>query len=248
MGNGMTERFNQTLLRMLTTLDENKKADWKSYVSPMVHAYNCTIHTSTGYSPYYLMFGRHPRLAMVALLGLPTHETGSVYHNEYSRKLRERLSKAYTLARENALQSGNNSKRIYDTKARAVKITPGDLVLVRNVTQRGKQKIADKWEDVPYVVLDQPNTDIPVYDVKKDHPKSKRVRRLHRNLLLPLGYVERVTHQQEVLPKQRQEVPKYVIPQRRSESCYSSDDDDSVNVLRRSTRQRKTPNWYVAVS
>jgi len=61
MGNGMTERFNQTLLHMLCTLEEDKKSDWKSYVAPMVHAYNSTIHTSTGYSPYYLMFGRHPR-------------------------------------------------------------------------------------------------------------------------------------------------------------------------------------------
>ncbi|KAH3738536.1 hypothetical protein DPMN_045173, partial [Dreissena polymorpha] len=39
--------------------------------------------------------------------------------------------------------------------------------------QRGAQKIADKWEDVPYVVIDQPNTEIPVYDVKKDQPHSK---------------------------------------------------------------------------
>ena len=39
-GNGSCERFNSTLLRMLATLDEEKKSDWKSYVAPMVQAYN----------------------------------------------------------------------------------------------------------------------------------------------------------------------------------------------------------------
>ena len=42
MGNGMVERFNQTLLNMLGTLENHKKEDWKSYVAPLVHSYNAT--------------------------------------------------------------------------------------------------------------------------------------------------------------------------------------------------------------
>ncbi len=49
MGNGMTERFNSTLLGMLGTLDPKQKKDWKSHVGPVVHVYNCTRHTSTGF-------------------------------------------------------------------------------------------------------------------------------------------------------------------------------------------------------
>lgn len=55
MGNGLCERFNQSLLKMLGTFEEEKKADWKSHVGPLIHAYNVTPHPSTGYSPYYLM-------------------------------------------------------------------------------------------------------------------------------------------------------------------------------------------------
>ena len=49
MGNGMTERFNQTLLNMLGTLEDHQKEDWKSYVAPLVHSYNATRHDSTGF-------------------------------------------------------------------------------------------------------------------------------------------------------------------------------------------------------
>ena len=70
MGNGMVERFNHTLFNMLGTLEDHKKEDWKSYVSPLVHSYNAFRHDSTGYSPYFLMFGRHPTLAVDAYLGL----------------------------------------------------------------------------------------------------------------------------------------------------------------------------------
>ena len=58
-GNGAAERFNATLLSMLGTLTDDKKADWKSYVSSLVHAYNSTRNDSTRHAPFYLMFGRH---------------------------------------------------------------------------------------------------------------------------------------------------------------------------------------------
>ena len=55
-GNGMTERFNRTLLSMLGTLKPEQKANWAVHVPSLVHAYNCSRHESTGFSPYYLIF------------------------------------------------------------------------------------------------------------------------------------------------------------------------------------------------
>ena len=46
MGNDMVERFNQTLLNMLGTLEDHQKEDWKSYVASLVHSYNATRHDS----------------------------------------------------------------------------------------------------------------------------------------------------------------------------------------------------------
>lgn len=52
----------------------------------------------------------------------------------------------------------------------------------------GKHKLADKWEQEPYTVIAQPNEDIPVFTVRKENGEG-RIRTLHRNLLLPVGFL-----------------------------------------------------------
>ncbi|PIK48239.1 hypothetical protein BSL78_14883 [Apostichopus japonicus] len=47
-GNGQCERFNQTLLNLLGTLEDEKKEHWRIHVAPLVHAYNCTRNEATG--------------------------------------------------------------------------------------------------------------------------------------------------------------------------------------------------------
>ena len=99
MGNGMVERFNQTLLNMLGKLENHKKEDWKSYVAPLVHSYNASKHLSTGYFPYFLMFGRHPRLAIDAYLGISWPEESEIVpQDHYATKLKKRLQFAYKVA------------------------------------------------------------------------------------------------------------------------------------------------------
>ena len=185
MGNGQVERFNQTLLKMLGTLEEYQKSDWKAHIPTLVHAYNATIHDSTGYSPYFLMFGRHPRLSIDAFLGLSPDPFSARQQTEYARKLCERLAFAYHAAEKAAKKSSAKHKASYDIKVRHSTLQEGDRFLVKNVGLRGKRKIADRWEKTPYIVKSQPNPDIPVYEVQCDIPRAHKTRMLHRNLLLP---------------------------------------------------------------
>ena len=62
-GNGQVERFNRTLLGMLRTPPKTYKSRWSDHLNKVVYAYNCTRCDSTGYSPFYLLFGRDPPLA-----------------------------------------------------------------------------------------------------------------------------------------------------------------------------------------
>ena len=185
MGNGMVERFNKTLLNMLGTLEESQKSDWKSYVSTMTHAYNAASHYSTGFSPFFLMFGRDSRLAVDAFLALPQDTETVKGHKDYVDRLKQRLATAYETASEEAKKSAGRQKDYYDEKVRHSNLEVGDCVLVEKKGHKGKHKLADLWEHCPYVVIGQPVLDIPVYEVVKENTHKPKPRTLHRNMLLP---------------------------------------------------------------
>lgn len=62
MGNDSTERFNRTLGNTLRSLPPRSKQKWPQMVQTMTFVYNCTVHETTGFAPFYLMFGRILRL------------------------------------------------------------------------------------------------------------------------------------------------------------------------------------------
>ena len=185
-GNGQCERFNSTLCNMLGTLSEEEKSDWKSYLGCMTHAYNCTKHASTTYSPYFLMFGRHPRLPIDVEFGLPKHNCGdNSSKSRYVQKLRRRLNYAYKKASKYSDQQTQKYKCSYDKSIKGPQLQEKDLVLVKVVAHKGRHKLQDKWEPGEYVVIEQPIAGIPVYKVQPVN--GCNIRTLHRNLLLPLG-------------------------------------------------------------
>lgn len=178
----LVERFSRTLLQMLRTLADKEKERWKEHLPQIVHAYNCTRHESTGYSPFYLLYGWHPHLPVDLIFGLVEPMDG-VTPKGYANQWAARMAEAYKISEGNSLQASARGKAQYNRKARGV-LKAGDRVLVRNLGERGGPgKLRSYWEKVVYMVKGQVSNN-PVYVVYPENGNSNKTRTLHRNLLV----------------------------------------------------------------
>ena len=222
--NGQCERFNSTLCNMLGTLSDEEKSDWKSHLGCMTHAYNCTKHASTTYSPYYLMFGRHPRLPIDVAFGLHKPNcSDNCSKSRYIQKLRRRLNYGHKKASKYSSEQAQKYKTSYDKSVKGPQLQVNDLVLVKIVAHKARHKIQDKWESEEYIVIEQPIPGTPVYRVRP--VTGTKVRTLHRNLLLPLG----VKYQPDI-------------------DSDESDSDDSVHVDISHSRSNQPEKAYSQTS
>ena len=188
-GNAGPERFNRTLINMLGTLENNQKADWKKYINALVFAYNNTTHESTGYAPYELMFGRSPKLPIDTMFEeAMTDGQQSKTTQEYIQDLKDRMKTTKEIAEKYIKRSKEKQKFYYDKKVRrGGKLERGDQVLVRILARgEGKHKLADKYEEELYTVIEMVRDELPVYVVEGND--THRIRKLHRNYLFPVDY------------------------------------------------------------
>ena len=184
--NGQVERMNQKIIRMIGKLEQDKKAHWSEHLLEMLSAYNGTGSTVTGYSPYFLLFGRKARMPVdylfPTLRNLP-HQTKM----EVSvAAMQKRLKEAFAVARHLTSQEAAKIRHYYDRKAEAVALQPGDVVMVCTDGFLGKWKVKDWWEDRGFIVESQLEG-WPVYKVRcptTDAKQKPKYQILHRNCLL----------------------------------------------------------------
>lgn len=186
MGNGSVERFNRTLGGMIRALPPDSKVDWPRRLQTLTFMYNCTAHETTGFAPFYLMFGRTPRLPVDILFRSVLSDPAVTCYDRYVVSLREDVKEAMVIARTRATQEKRRHSQLYNRRVKGSRIEVGDRVLVANKKERGKKKVADRWESTVYTVIDV-NHDTHTFKIRDSVSGRERV--VHRNLLLVANFL-----------------------------------------------------------
>jgi len=153
--NGLVERFNGTLKKMLQRMCSERPKDWDRYINALLFAYREVPQRSTGFSPFELMYGREVRGPMQILKELWTDdciddEVKNTY--QYVFDLQNRMEKTMEVAQEELLKSQEANKKYFDLKSRNRSFKAGDKVLLLLPTDNSKLLVS--WKG-PYEVVEK---------------------------------------------------------------------------------------------
>ena len=148
----LVERFNRTLQDMIATITFDHPFDWEEALPKVCFAYNTSIHSTTGYSPFYLMYGREPHLPIDIVYGTQSHSPISV--NSFVQKSQKLLQQAFDQVRKHLSAGHQRQKDIYDKRIHGEPYKEGDTVwLLDTVVEKGQsKKFHHPWKG-PYRVL-----------------------------------------------------------------------------------------------
>jgi len=161
--NGNVERLNRTLINSLQrTMFEpgttSYRTDWADCLAAVTFAYNTLRHSSTGYSPFFLMYGREARLPVDLVFSTPPATAALSLEDQLRERVEQltRLPTHHEQARLAVEQRQQAAARLYDsqlTRSREPTLREGDLVLRRDArSDRGHDnKFSPRWEG-PFVI------------------------------------------------------------------------------------------------
>ena len=98
---GQVERINKLIDSMLKTLEETEKKPWRDHVQKLVYTNNCTKHSTIFCKPYFILFGRKPRLPIDLILE-PTNKQTQQRRSNFLDDWRNQMNQAYKIASTNS--------------------------------------------------------------------------------------------------------------------------------------------------
>lgn len=136
--------------------------------------------------PFYLMFGRVPRLTIDILFCTVLHDSAVASYDKYVACLANDLREAIVIAQDHAAKEQNRHAELYNWKVKGSKIDIGDRVLLANRKERGKKKLVDRWESTIYTVV---NINAETHTYRIQDTVSGREKVVHRNLLMLANFL-----------------------------------------------------------
>ena len=103
---GMVEGMNRTIQDMLAKYVAEHQRDWDVHLPIVMMVYRSNVHSSTQYTPHYLLFGHEERLPLDVMYGREPHQRPEAA-SEYVRNPRSTLEEAH----ERLLRSPRRRRR-----------------------------------------------------------------------------------------------------------------------------------------
>lgn len=170
---GLVEKMNSTVINMLSKVAASSGRDWDKHLPFILFAYRASVHESTKESPFYLLYGRDPRIPGDEVL-CQVSSPYKVDIDDYKEELTDCLSTSWKLAKTNIEGAQEKQKKAYDKRAREHHYCIGDRGMIHMPSAvTGKAwKLARPYHG-PYRVLNVTPTNIEARLV--DDPSSESI-------------------------------------------------------------------------
>ena len=189
-GNGQTERYNRTMVEMLSkSINACTQRDWDEHLPVVQFAYNTSVHSSTGIQPFQLHFGRESKTLLDLAISCPGDVGGSGSAQDCLRAMRARVRQQIRMAQEKIGESMVKQKAAYDKKGSFRLYEKGEQVMLREYRcPKGlKPKLwKDRWTGPWRVICRKSDVN---YRIAKGEGRRRRKVVVHHNRLKP--YVQR---------------------------------------------------------
>lgn len=128
-----------------------KHDDWDEWLPYAVFTYHTLVHSSTNFTPFYLLHRYEAQLPIDNVLKL--HDDLPVTAKSYARKVLEKLVLAREDARHNAKQAQTRQMWNYNRKRKDSPFKEGDQVWIFSpYVKRGRsRKFMHKWHG-PFII------------------------------------------------------------------------------------------------
>ena len=107
--------MNKYLAHALSMYCNSKQTDWDLFIPSILFGYRTSIHSSTGETPYYLLYVRTARIPCDCALPPPTNLTGSIA--EHRKRIVSNIERAHeiTLANNQTMKTRHNQHAVEPT-------------------------------------------------------------------------------------------------------------------------------------
>ena len=148
---GLIERFNRTLISMLSMFVDQNQQDWDDHLPYVMAAYRATQHKSTGVTPNLLMLNREIDCPIDLMVGPPPSYQQTECPIRYIEWVKSAMSGAFEFTHQQLGLAASRQKRDYNRGLKTREFKEGDWVW-RWYPPTANQKLGLGWVG-PYLIV-----------------------------------------------------------------------------------------------